>query len=136
MNFEQQILTLMKQENYKPSTVSEIEDQLGLTDAEDFKELVKAFVKLEEQGRIVRSGQDRYGLPIQMNQVRGRFIGHAKGFGFVAPEEEGMDDIFIPPTATNGALNTDTVLVNISKLKSGERREGEVVEIIERGNST
>ena len=27
-----------------------------------------------------------------MNLLRGRFIGHAKGFGFVAPEVEGMDD--------------------------------------------
>ena len=135
MNFEQLIINLMKTENYKPATVAEVEDLLGLTDAEDFKELVKAFVKLEGQGKIVRSGQDRYGLPAQMNQTRGRFIGHAKGFGFVAPEEEGMDDVFIPPTATNGALNGDTVLVSISKLKSGDRREGEVIDIIERGNS-
>ena len=135
MNFEQLIINLMKTENYKPATVAEVEDLLGLTDAEDFKELVKAFVKLEGQGKIVRSGHDRYGLPVQMNQTRGRFIGHAKGFGFVAPEEEGMDDVFIPPTATNGALNGDTVLVSISKLKSGDRREGEVIDIIERGNS-
>lgn len=135
MNFEQQVLDLMKQENYKPATVAEIEVQLGLTDAEDFTDLVKAVVKLEGQSKIIRSGNDRYGLPAQMSEMRGRFIGHAKGFGFVAPEVEGMDDIFIPPTATNSALNGDTVLVSISKLKSGDRREGEVIEIIERGNS-
>lgn len=135
MNFEQQVLDLMKQDNYKPATVAELEDQLGLTDAEDFTELVKTVVKLEGQNKIIRSGNDRYGLPQQMSEMRGRFIGHAKGFGFVAPEAEGMDDIFVPPTATNGALNGDTVLVSISKLKSGDRREGEVIDIIERGSS-
>ncbi|GEK34805.1 ribonuclease R [Kurthia sibirica] len=135
MNFEKQILDIMTQENFKPSPVSTFEEKLQLEAADDFTDLVKAFVKLEGQGKIVRAGNDHYGLPAQMNELRGRFIGHAKGFGFVVPEIQGMDDVFVPPTATNGALNGDTVLVSISKLKSGDRREGEIVDIIERGTS-
>src|SRR5690606_14851876 len=110
---QQRVLDMMKDDGYKPMTVSEIEDVLELEEADEFRELVKTLVKMEAQGQIVRSRSNRYGLPERMNLLRGRFIGHTKGFGFVTPEEEGMDDIFIPPYEINGALNGDTVLVRV-----------------------
>ncbi|MGM9950540.1 MAG: ribonuclease R, partial [Lysinibacillus sp.] len=133
---QQRILTFMKEDDYKPLTVAEIEDAFELEEAEEFKELVKTLVKMEAQGLIVRSRSNRYGLPERMNLLRGRFIGHAKGFGFVAPEEEGMDDIFIPPHEINGAINGDTVLIRVMKETSGDRREGTVIKIVERGKTT
>ena len=93
---------------------------------------MKTLVQLEEKGQIIRSRTNRYGVPERMNLVRGKFIGHAKGFGFVAPEEEGMDDIFIPPHEVNGAMNGDIVLVRVSRETSGDRREGTIIKIIER----
>ncbi|MFF5995222.1 ribonuclease R [Lysinibacillus sp. KU-BSD001] len=135
-DLQQRILTFMKDEQYKPMTVAEIEDAFELSDAEEFKVLVKTLVKMEAQGLIVRSRSNRYGLPERMNLLRGRFIGHAKGFGFVAPDEEGMDDIFIPPHEINGALNGDTVLIRVLNETSGDRREGTVTKIVERGKTS
>lgn len=133
---QQRVLDMMKDDGYKPMTVSEIEDALELEEADDFRELVKTLVKMEAQGQIVRSRSNRYGLPERMNLLRGRFIGNAKGFGFVAPEEQGMDDIFIPAHEVNGALNEDTVLVRVLKEQSGDRREGTVVKIVERSKTS
>lgn len=133
---QQRILAFMKEDDYKPLTVAEIEDAFELEEAEEFKELVKTLVKMEAQGLVVRSRSNRYGLPERMNLLRGRFIGHAKGFGFVTPEEEGMDDIFIPPHDINGAINGDTVLIRVMKETSGDRREGTVIKIVERGKTT
>ena len=133
---QQRILAFMKNEEYKPMTVAEIEEVFELSEAEEFKELVKTLVKMEAQGLIVRSRSNRYGLPERMNLLRGRFIGHSKGFGFVAPDEEGMDDIFIPPHEINGALNGDTVLIRVLKETSGDRREGTVTKIVERGKTS
>ena len=130
------ILDLMKQDEYKPLKVSEIEEVLGLEDAEEFKELIKTLVRMEDEGSVVRSRANRYGLPERMNLLRGKFIGHAKGFGFVTPEEEGMDDIFIPPHEINGALNGDIVLIRVLKETSGDRREGTVTKVIERSQTT
>ena len=135
-DYQKRVLALMKEDSYSPMTVSEIEDKLELSEAEEFRELVKTLVKMEAQGYIVRSRSNKYGLPEKMNQLRGRFIGNAKGFGFVAPEEQGMEDIFIPPTDINGALNGDTVLVRILKESSGDRREGTITKIVERGKTT
>ncbi|WP_252505108.1 ribonuclease R [Sporosarcina sp. Marseille-Q4943] len=122
----------MKEESYKPLTVQEIQESLGIEGAAEFKELVKMLVQLEQKGEIVRSRTNRYGVPERMNLVRGKFIGHAKGFGFVTPETDGMDDIFIPPPEVNGAMNGDIVLVRVSKGDYGDRREGAIIRIAER----
>lgn len=127
------LLEYMKNEAYKPLTVQELEAAFEIEDSADFKELVKALVSMEHRGIVVRTRSNRYGLPEKMNLVRGKFTGHAKGFAFVIPEEPGMDDIFIPPTETGNALHGDIVLARVSSQSAGQRREGTIVRIIERG---
>ena len=131
-DIQQKLLSLMKEESYKPLTVQEIQEVLGFEQATEFKELVKMLVDLEQKGQIIRSKSNRYGVPEGMNLLRGKFIGHAKGFGFVAPETEGMDDVFIPPHEVNGAMNGDTVLVRVINATSGGRREGAITRVVER----
>ena len=126
------IISLMKEETYKPLTVQEIQELLDLKLADEFKELVKMLVQLEQSGYLIRSRTNRYGVPERMNHVRGKFIGHAKGFGFVVPETDGMDDVFIPPHEINGAMNGDIVLVRVSGDMSGDRREGTITRIAQR----
>ncbi|NLY80507.1 MAG: ribonuclease R [Lysinibacillus sp.] len=133
---QQRILNLMKEDDYKPLKVDELEEVLGIENADEFKELVKTLERLEDQGYIVRSRSNRYGLPERMNLLRGKFLGHAKGYGFVVPDEEGMDDIFIPPHEVNGALNGDIVLIRVLSESSGDRREGTVIKVVERSKTT
>ncbi|WP_160722523.1 ribonuclease R [Bacillus sp. USDA818B3_A] len=127
------LLHYMRDEAYKPLTVQELEEAFGIHDSGDFKEFVKALVQMEEKGLVVRTRSNRYGLPQKMNLIRGKLIGHAKGFAFVTPDEPGMDDIFIPPNETNTAMHGDTVLARVSSETSGQRREGSIIRIIERG---
>ncbi|MDP4084029.1 MAG: ribonuclease R [Bacillota bacterium] len=127
------LLQYMKDEAYKPLTVQELEQAFGIHDSSDFKEFVKALVLIEEKGLVVRTRSNRYGLPEKMNLIRGKLTGHAKGFAFVIPEETGMDDIFIPPTELNNAMHGDTVLARVSSESSGQRREGSIIRILERG---
>lgn len=130
-----ELLHYMHDEAYKPLTVQELETALGIEDSADFKDFVKALVQMEQRGLIVRTRSNRYGLPEKMNLIRGRFTGHAKGFAFVIPDEPGMDDIFIPPNETGNAMHGDTVLARVSTEKFGQRREGTIVRIVERGTT-
>lgn len=123
----------MKDEAYKPLTVQELEEAFRIEDSSHFKDFVKALVQMEEKGLVVRTRSNRYGLPEKMNLIRGKLAGHAKGFAFVIPEEQGMDDIFIPPNEVKTALNGDIVLARVTSESSGQRREGTIVRIIERG---
>lgn len=129
----ERILTFMRDEAYKPLTVQELEEAFGITDAAAFKEFVKALVAMEEQGLVVRTRSNRYGVPEKMNLVRGKVSGHAKGFAFVVPDDPALDDIFIPPSEMKNAMHGDTVLVRVHADSSGARREGTIVRILERG---
>ena len=77
-NLQQRLLDFMREEEYHPLTVQEIESQFGFEDADEFKELVKTLVRLEEKGFVIRSKSNRYGVPERMNLLRGKFIGHAR----------------------------------------------------------
>ncbi|WP_419151638.1 ribonuclease R [Aeribacillus alveayuensis] len=129
----EELLNFMREEAYKPLTVKELEEALGIEDADEFKELVITLNEMEEKGFIVRTRSNRYGLPEKMNLVRGTVVGHARGFAFVEPIEPGFDDVFIPPGELNNAMHGDTVLVRLSSKSSGNRQEGTVIRILERG---
>ncbi|WP_416828477.1 ribonuclease R [Ectobacillus polymachus] len=129
----QKLLVFMKEDAYKPLTVQELELAFGIESAADFKEFIKALVTMEERGLVVRTRSNRFGLPEKMNLVRGKVIGHARGFAFVQQEEKGLDDIFIPPNELNSAMHGDVVLVRVSTEHGGNRKEGTVVRILERG---
>ncbi len=61
---------------------------------------------------------------------------HPKGFGFLIPEEEGQKDVFIPSNCMNGAFNGDRISVRVTREDTSTRkREGEVVEVIERNTT-
>ncbi|MBO4476485.1 MAG: ribonuclease R [Bacteroidales bacterium] len=67
-----------------------------------------------------------------------QFVGKVQmtreGFIFVTVEGQ-EDDIFVKAAKTRHALNGDIVRVSVSKQASGRRREGEVVEILERNKA-
>jgi len=129
----ERLLAFMRDEAYKPLTVQELEEAFEITEADEFKQLVKALVSMEEQGLVVRTRSNRYGVPEKMNLIRGKVTGHSKGFAFVVPEDSTLDDIFIPPSELKNAMHGDTVLVRVSSQASGARKEGTIVRIIERG---
>ncbi|WP_078431643.1 ribonuclease R [Metabacillus halosaccharovorans] len=127
------LLSFMKEEAYKPLTVQELEEAFGIEDSTVFKDFVKALVVMEDEGLVVRTRSNRYGLPEKMNLIKGKLIGHAKGFAFVDPEDTSLDDIFIPPTELKTAMHGDIVLVRVSPKTGGTRQEGTIIRIIERG---
>lgn len=133
MNLKQSIEEIIKQPDYEPMSVSDFQDALGLNSADSFRDLIKVLVELEQTGLIQRTKTDRYQRKASNNAkqsklIKGKLSQNKKGFAFLRPEEEDMDDIFIPPTKINRAMDGDTVLVEVHQSK-GEHKgklEGEV----------
>ncbi|MBP3949954.1 ribonuclease R [Bacillus suaedae] len=134
---EQQIqkLTSFFREAEKPLSMAEIEEAFHVDGSDEFKELVKSLNAMEDRGLIVRTRTDRFGVPEKMNLVRGRVQGHAKGFAFIIPEEEGIDDVYVSHADMASAMNGDTVLVRLNQKSSGSRPEGQIIRILERGTT-
>ncbi len=71
-----------------------------------------------------------------MNLVVGRLQGHDRGFGFVIPENEDTNDVFVSADSMNGAMHNDRVIARVNdKLSKTKKVEGEIVKILTRANS-
>lgn len=133
---EQELLEFMRETAYKPMTYQELEKSFPMEDAEEFKQFLKLLNLLEEEGKIIRTRAERYGVPERMNLLRGTLQSHAKGFAFLIPEDREMADVYIHANDLKGAMNGDTVLVRItSKSPAAGRLEGEVARIVRRANT-
>lgn len=129
----EKILAFMREEAYKPLTIQELEEVFGLKDSSEFKAFVRTMNYLEEQGLIVRTRSNRYGVPERMNLIRGKVQRHPRGYAFIIPEEEGYPDVYVAEIDLNGAMNNDTVIVRLHPKTMGTHPEGVVIRIIERG---
>ncbi|SFQ09415.1 ribonuclease R [Salibacterium halotolerans] len=132
---KQQLLQYMKEEAAKPMAVEEIQHAFEMTDGEETKQLMKALNEMEENGDIVRTRSNRYGIPEKMNLMKGEVQSHQRGFAFILPENKEEADVFVPAHELNGAMNKDTVLVRVQQKSSGSKPEGTIVRILERGVS-
>ncbi|WP_201009078.1 ribonuclease R [Paenibacillus glycanilyticus] len=130
---EQELLDFMRETAYKPMTYQELEQHFGINDAAEFKEFLKLLNQLEEEGKVIRTRNERYGVPERMNLLRGKIQAHAKGFAFLLPDEKDHPDVYIHANDQKSAMNGDIALVRItSQSEGGGRMEGEVVRIVQR----
>jgi ribonuclease R len=90
---------------------------------------------MTRDGQVLRNRRDGY-LPVDEAQlVPGRVIGHPDGFGFLTPDEGG-DDVFLTAREMRSLLHGDRALVRITGIDRRGRREGAVVEVLERRNES
>jgi len=130
---QNQIIKFFKESGTKPLLVQEIEESLQLQSAEEFKQLVKSLNELEENGLLIRTRKNRYGLPEKMNLIRGKIEMNRKGFAFLIPDDDKQDDIYIHSSDLGSAMHNDKVIVRIERKKSFDKRtEGVVIRIVER----
>ncbi len=67
--------------------------------------------------------------------IKGKLSSHPDGYGFVIPDEGG-DDIFIPARYLRESLHGDRVEARVESGHRPGRREGRIVQTLERGVST
>ena len=119
-----QILQLMAEED-RPLLLREILRRLGLQ--KEQRQKAREFLRdLAEEGRVVRIRGNRYGLPSKMNLIVGRIKTHPDGYGFVIPEAEGEEDIFISPRNLKEAMHGDRVVARIESIRR-KGKEGSVI---------
>lgn len=105
--------------------------QVPRDEKQDLREVLEALLA---DGKIEVDTKGRYKLADEDTKT-GIFAGTQRGFGFVIIEGE-EDDVFIPESATKGALHNDKVMISIKNEGRGKRREGEILRVLERSNST
>ena len=133
MTLNEKILTFMRKDAYKPLSAEDLAEEMGLK-AKELADFWSALDKLEEEAAIIKTRYGKYGAPERMNLVVGTLDVHAKGFGFVIPDNPAEPDVYIPSDSLLNAMNKDRVAARIHSQAAGLRREGEVIRIIRRAN--
>jgi ribonuclease R len=124
------ILQLIEQAG-KPLARTDIASSFHLESEDDLEALRRRLRAMERDGQVLFNRGQQYCLVDNKNLIVGRIIGHADGFGFVRPDD-GSDDLFLSPREMNPLLHNDRALVRIAGVDKKGRREGAVVEILER----
>ena len=134
MKIKNNIVDFMEEKLYRPMTREELAKSFEI-DRDEAKVFYDILDTMEKEGTIVKTRNQRYGLPHKMNLIIGILEGNEKGYGFLIPEDKEKEDIFIPAEDMNGALHGDKVIVRITKKSNNDRRdEGEILRILDRAN--
>ncbi len=117
-----------------PLTLDELAGVLHLEEDTQREALRRRLRAMERDGQVVRNRRKGY-VPVTEDHefVRGRVIAHPDGFGFLVPDEGG-EDVFLPPREMRALLHGDRALVRIAGIDRRGRREGVLVEVLERAH--
>ncbi|MFW1677638.1 ribonuclease R [Pontibacter sp. JAM-7] len=82
-------------------------------------------------GQLISNRNNEFGLVDKMSLIKGRVIGHRDGFGFVKPDEGG-NDLKLSPRQMRQVFDGDRVMVQEINVDPKGRREGKIIEVMER----
>ena len=130
MEIKLKILEFLKKEGLVVKGLDNLFSFISKTYNFSFQDVKKEFEKLVKNGDIYQESKGHFIVLPSNNFYKGRFIGNAKGYGFVQIDALGeKDDIFIPANMTMNAIDGDEVVVKV--LANGaEGSDGKVVSIV------
>ncbi len=103
----------------------------GVHREDDIEALRRRLRAMERDGQLLRNRRGGYGLVDRMDMVRGRIIAHPDGFGFLVPDEGG-EDLFLAPREMRQVMHGDRVVARVAGIDQRGRREGAIIEVLER----
>jgi ribonuclease R len=114
-----------------PLTLNRLASELGIHSERDLEALRRRLNAMERDGQLICNRRNGYGLVTKMDLVKGRVVGHPDGFGFLVPDAGG-DDLFLSAKQMRSLLHGDRAMARVSGIDRRGRREGVIVEVLER----
>jgi ribonuclease R len=130
-NIQARVLTVFKNNPSKSFHYNQIAAKLKISDTQMRHAIIKALGHLNAQKIIKEKSPGKYIFLLnKKDYLEGIIEMTSSGNGYLLMQEE--EDVFIARRNTNRALDGDRVSVYQIKKKNNRKREGEVVEILER----
>lgn len=115
----------------KPVKRSVLIKTFNLENKESQEALRRRLNAMLRDGQILINRKGSYALVTQMDLVRGHVICHKEGYGFLIPDD-GSDDVYLNPRQVRTLFPGDRILVSVTSTGENGKREGVVVDILER----
>ena len=112
-------------------------EQLHIEDDGEAEALRRRLRAMERDGQLLVNRRGAYGLVDKLDLVRGRVLGHRDGYGFLVPAEgggkEGGGDLYLSARQMALVFDGDEALAMVSGVDHRGRKEGKIVEVLQRG---
>jgi ribonuclease R len=112
--------------------IEAIAKTLNLTTPQDFEALTRRLTAMLRDGQLIQNRRGGYGVASKLDLIRGGVIANAEGYGFLRPEEGGGEDLYLSPAEMRKVLHGDRVLASVVGVDRRGRRQGAIVEVLER----
>jgi ribonuclease R len=112
--------------------VEAIAHALSLSTEQDFEALTRRLAAMLRDGQLIQNRRGGYGVASKLDLIRGGVIANAEGYGFLRPEEGGGEDLYLSPAEMRKVLHGDRVLASVVGVDRRGRRQGAIVEVLER----
>ena len=100
---------------------------------EEAEAFARRLAAMERDGQLLRNRKGAILVAEKVDVLRGRIEAHPDGYGFVVPDDSGAD-LYLPPGEMRQVMHGDTVLVRPAGIDRRGRREGRIVEVVERAH--
>ncbi len=124
------LMTVLREAD-APMDVETLARVLRLKDHNMRFALDKRLAAMVRDGQILRNRREEYVVLDRVALKSGRVVGHRDGFGFLIPDDA-SGDAFLPPHQMRVVMHGDRAAVRIVGVDARGRKQGEVVEVLER----
>ncbi|HET7126972.1 MAG TPA: ribonuclease R [Lysobacter sp.] len=114
-----------------PMETDALARKLALTAPDRLAALEKRLAAMLRDGQLLQNRRGGYVPAARADLIPGTVIANPDGFGFLRPEQGG-DDLFLPPFEMRKVSHGDRVLASVTGMDRRGRREGTIVEVLER----
>src|SRR5690554_1310960 len=131
----QLITDVLLQSGKQPMNYKQVSAKLNLPDPESKAGIQDILREGTRSGVFKEVSKGKFILKEQRTILVGRVDMTADGSAYIVTDDEGDDDIYIAPRKVRNALHGDIVKIHAYESKRVGKKEGEVIEIIERART-
>lgn len=126
------ISNVLEKSGNKPMNHRQIANKLNIIEPDSKTTILEVLEEQTEKGIFLEVGKGKYKMHEVKAFLTGKIAMSNDGSAFVIPDDEFEKDIYIAPRKVRTALHGDKVKLHVYESSKGKRKEGEVVEILER----
>ncbi|HWA14448.1 MAG TPA: ribonuclease R [Burkholderiales bacterium] len=116
-----------------PVSAAQLSERLAIK-PEEQEAFDRRLAAMERDGQVMRNRKNAICVVEKLDLVKGRVQGHPDGFGFLI-RDDGGDDLYLNAGEMAKVLHGDRVVASEGGVNARGRREGHIVEVLERANS-
>ena len=115
-----------------PAPMGDLAGRLGI-EAEESESFERRLYAMQRDGQLIINRRGDLCLPDKVELKPGHVEGHADGFGFFVPDDA-SGDMYLSEKEMHQVLHGDRVLIRERGTDRRGRKEGKIVEVLERVN--